>query len=127
MAKPRTTISVRLPLWVTPRNAWRRRIVAAIEQARTERRVYQIEGQVELLIRLYVRETKKAVHDVDNRLKDIMDALQGRLGGSKARRRKWRLIDNDSQVCRVEIVKMPPPKQSHGLGHLVIRRFIPAQ
>lgn len=61
-------------------------------------------------------------HDVDNRLKDILDALQGRMGGPKAARRYQPLIPNDSQIFRVTITKKLPPPQSHGLGHVTIAR-----
>ena len=61
-------------------------------------------------------------HDVDNKLKDIMDALQGRAGGSKKIRRSPPIIPNDKQIYRVTIEKALPPKQSKGLGHLVITR-----
>jgi hypothetical protein len=61
-------------------------------------------------------------HDVDNRLKDIMDALQGRAGGSKKIRRCPPIIPNDNQIYRVTVAKALPPKQSKGWGHLVITR-----
>jgi len=67
--------------------------------------------------------TALSFHDVDNRLKDIMDALQGRAGGSKKIRRWAPIIPNDKQICRVTIEKALPPKQSKGLGHLVIIRL----
>jgi len=60
---------------------------------------------------------------VDNRLKDIMDALQGRLGGPKAVRRKRPVIVNDYQIWRVVIEKGEPPPQSQGFGHLTIRPY----
>jgi hypothetical protein len=60
---------------------------------------------------------------VDNRLKDIMDALQGRLGAPKAVRRKAPIIINDYQIWRVVIEKGEPPPQSRGLGHLTIRPY----
>jgi len=53
-------------------------------------------------------------------LKDIHDALQGRVGGSKALRRLKPIILNDRQVYRVTITKSVPPKQSLGLGHVSI-------
>jgi hypothetical protein len=63
------------------------------------------------------------VHDVDNRLKDCLDALQGCAGGSKKRRSLDPIIPNDRQIYRVVIEKSLPPKQAKGLGHLTIRRF----
>jgi hypothetical protein len=63
-------------------------------------------------------------HDVDNRLKDIMDALQGRAGGSKKLRAYSPIIPNDKQIFRVIIEKSLPPPQSKGLGHLIITKYI---
>ena len=62
------------------------------------------------------------MHDVDNRLKDIMDALQGRAGGKKGSGSLVPIIPNDRQVFKVTIEKMPPPKQSLGLGHLTVKK-----
>lgn len=84
---------------------------------------YAESDKLEIRVRLYIEGTALAKHDVDNRLKDIMDALQGRAGGSKAKRRLVAIIPNDRQLYRVIMEKGAPPKQSHGYGHLTIRRF----
>jgi len=60
--------------------------------------------------------------DADNRLKDIMDALQCRAGGSKKRRILSPIIPNDKQIYRVTVEKALLPKQSKGMGHLVITK-----
>ncbi len=52
-----------------------------------------------------------------------MDALQGRAGGSKSKRHLAPVIPDDHQVFRVTIEKMLPPGQSHGMGHLEIRKY----
>jgi len=85
----------------------------------------QPEDRRRLLITSYLDETGLRFHDVDNRLKDIMDAPQGRAGGLKARRRLPSRIAKDHQVFRVPIEKMLPPGQSRGMGPLVIRRCKP--
>ncbi len=72
---------------------------------------------------LYLKDNALIVHDVDNRLKDIMDALQGRAGGKKGKSKLKPIIPNDNQVFRVTIEKMAPHKQSLGMGHLVVRKF----
>jgi hypothetical protein len=66
---------------------------------------------------------------VDNRLKDILDALQGRFGGSKSARSKTRLFENDRQVCRVVIEKQPIPKNldEDAGGRIMIRGYEPAR
>ena len=74
-------------------------------------------------VRLYMSDVRLRFHDVDNRLKDILDALQGRAGGPKAERRLRALVPNDHQIWRVSIEKSLPPRQSRGMGHLVIRKY----
>lgn len=83
---------------------------------------YHLSDKLALKVRLYMDGTVLSSHDVDNRLKDIMDALQGRVGGSRKNRRWFPIIPNDKQIYRVTIEKALPPKQSNGLGHLVIIR-----
>ena len=123
MEKRAVNLRVRIPPYRHSRNAWRELIHSEVVKAAKVRSVsYQPEDKQELFITLYLNETGLRFHDVDNRLKDIMDALQGRAGGPKAKRR-LRSIPNDHQVFRVSIVKMPSPGQSHGMGHLVIRKY----
>jgi hypothetical protein len=54
-----------------------------------------------------------------------MDALQGRVGGPKSRRQLGPIIPNDHQVFKVTIEKMLPPAQSHGMGHMIIKKYKP--
>ncbi len=85
---------------------------------------YTDREKLEVRVRLYLNEPKLHMSDVDNRLKDVMDALQGQIGGAgKKRRRVKRIIPNDSQIYRVTVEKALPPKQSHDLGHLTIKRY----
>ena len=124
MGKRRLALQVRLPAYRYPRNAWRCAIHTAISQAVTAQQVqYVATDKLELSIILYLSGTALGWHDVDNRLKDIMDALQGRAGGSKKERRLHAVIPNDNQIHKVTIEKQTPPGQSHGLGHLTIRRY----
>jgi len=124
MAKRRLSLRVRIPPYRHPRNVWRESIHAEMAKAAQARGVaYQPEDELELLITLYLDETGLPFHDVDNRLKDIMDALQGRAGGPKSNRHLSPIIPNDHQVFRVSIEKTLPPAQSHGMGHLVVRKY----
>jgi len=84
---------------------------------------YDAGQKLELRITLYLAEPHIRFHDVDNRLKDIMDSLQGRMGGSKKEQLFKRLIPNDRQIYKVTIEKRQPPIQSHGLGHLEIKKY----
>jgi Holliday junction resolvase RusA-like endonuclease len=85
MTKHHKTLRMRIPPYQHPRNKWRRSIITEVEQAAAAQAItYQPEDQLELIVTLYMTTDESAWHDVDNRLKDIMDALQGRAGGSKA-------------------------------------------
>lgn len=124
MPKRPLKLTLRIPPYKGPRNQWRRKLHEIVLEKQTESPVrYAETDKLEIRVRLYIEGAALAMHDVDNRLKDIMDALQGRAGGSKAKRRIVAIIPNDRQIYRVIMEKGPPPKQSHGLGHLTIRRF----
>lgn len=124
MEKRRQSLHVRIPPYRHPRNAWRESIhTEVVSVAESCGIAYQREDKLELVITLYLDETGLRFHDVDNRLKDIMDALQGRTGGPKSKRNLKPIIPNDHQVFRVTIEKMLPPGQSHGMGHLIIRKY----
>ena len=83
---------------------------------------YYPSDRLELKVRLYMEGGALSSQDVDNRLKDIMDALQGRAGGSKKIRQCTPIIPNDKQVYRVTVEKALAPKQSKGFGHVLITR-----
>ncbi len=124
MAKPRLHLRVRIPPYRAPRNAWRRSLNALTGQRQKQAGIwYRESDRLEVHIRLYMDTRSLRSHDVDNRLKDILDALQGRAGGSKRVRLLPAIVPNDRQIYRVSIEKGLAPWQSHGLGHLVIRKF----
>ena len=118
-------LKFRLPPYRAPRNAWREAISREAIRAGGESLGYKIDDRLEIDVRLYMKAPLLQVHDVDNRLKDILDALQGRMGGSKAVHAHPRIIPNDTVIYRVTIEKKAPPRQSRGLGHVVIRRLPP--
>jgi Holliday junction resolvase RusA-like endonuclease len=123
MAKRKFKLSIRIPEYQSPRNLWRQRLHSIIASAATKSDVsYRPSDKLELNVKLYLEGTALSSHDVDNRLKDIMDALQGRAGGSKKIRRWTPIIPNDSQIHRVTVEKALAPKQSKGLGHMLITR-----
>ena len=125
MAKRSLKLKVRLPKYQYPRNAWRRAIhkVVTGRMKRTGIR-YMGSDRLEVYVRLYFDTRKLRLMDVDNRLKDVMDALQGHIGGGRKKRRMANaIIPNDSQIYRVTVDKGLPPGQSHGMGHLIIRKY----
>jgi Holliday junction resolvase RusA-like endonuclease len=127
MAKSRRTISTVLPTYQRDRQQWRRKILAKVlKAARAAGVQYDPNDRLEVVVLLYLSKGKRlAIHDVDNRLKDILDALQGRFGPSKS---ESRLIANDRQICRVLIEKQRIPKLlgNHSAwagGRLLVRPY----
>jgi len=124
MPKRPLKLHVRIPPYRPPRNTWRRLVNAAVLQGLAKTPVqYLPTDRLEVTVRLYLVGGALTANDVDNRLKDILDALQGRAGGSKRIRTLKPVIPNDRQVFRVIVEKGAPPKQSRGLGHVIVRRF----
>lgn len=125
MSKPKLKIRFRIPPYISPRTAWRREIHrVAAEATRAAGVRYRRDDELELDVRIFLPDGALGIHDVDNRLKDIMDALQGHVGGKGKKSRALRpLIPNDHQIFRVVVEKESPPKQSRGLGHIAIRSY----
>jgi hypothetical protein len=127
MPKRPLRLKIRIPEYAAPRNSWRQAIHEAVTRIhRTSGVKYLPDDKLEVHLRLYfTNERATEIHDVDNRLKDCLDALQGRVGGTKtkATRRLPAIVPNDRQIWRVVIQKGRAPKQALGLGHLTIRRL----
>jgi Holliday junction resolvase RusA-like endonuclease len=127
MAKSRRTVTVPIPTYEKNRSRWRRNIWSSALKARAKGGVqYSSKDRLEVVVLLYLRKGKRHdIHDVDNRLKDILDALQGRFRGPQSGRTETRLIENDNQVCRVVMEKQPIPKLfgDDAGGRLLIRPY----
>ncbi len=126
MAKPLIKLRVRIPEYRRPRTTWRQEIHKIVAEALQKGKIrYTDQDRFEIVLRLYLSENKLRLVDVDNRLKDVLDALQGHVGGAGTKHRMLEpLIPNDNQIFRVFAEKCLPPKQSaHGRGHLTIRIY----
>jgi Holliday junction resolvase RusA-like endonuclease len=77
---------------------------------------------LECTLRLALEEPRLRIQDVDNLLKHVFDALQGRLGGSKTRPPQRRLIPNDHQVRKVLVEKVRLPDRKYG-SQLIVRKY----
>ena len=122
MAKPRKRVGFRIPEYFPPRLAWRRLVLEEARKAvKRARVVYSPSERLQVHVRLYFHDPALDLHDLDNRAKDVLDALQGRLGGSKRARPRNPVIPNDRQIWRLIVEKSAPPKQSHNLGHVTVR------
>jgi len=110
MSKRRITFSFRLPPYLSPRNDWRKRIHKLALEAVQTRNITLLESdQLQIDVALYLENSALKFHDVDNRLKDIMDALQGRVGGTK---RKQTLESSQTTARFIELLSKRPLHQN---------------
>ena len=128
MGKARQTIRAVLPTYVKDHPKWRRRILENVRQAAKKDGIrYEADQLFEVEVLLYMTRGKRHdIHDVDNRLKDILDALQGKFRGTSGKKR--RLIKNDNKICKATIEKRPTPKvfknkKENAGGRIVIRPY----
>ena len=123
MAKRRFSITVPLPAYARPRNEWRRRVHAVVLEAQTRRGVgYRESDRLEVRIALRLGERPLAIHDIDERVKDIIDALEGRIAGPRSRRRIAPIIPEADQIRRVILEKSGSRPRRGSLGELAISR-----
>lgn len=124
MAKRRFSISTALPGYARPRNEWRRRVHAAVLDAQTRRGVgYRDADRLEIRITLFLRERPLDLHDIDERVKDVIDALEGRIAGPRSRRRIAPIIPSPDQVQRIVLEKAAARGRRGTLGELSISRY----
>jgi hypothetical protein len=129
MAKRPLKLKIRVPEYAGPRNVWRKAIYRAVAAVQSQGNVaYEANDRLEIVLRLYFTNGRATeVHDVDNRLKDCLDALQGRIGGTKTKAKGALppIVPNDRQIWRAVVEKSLAPKQARGSGHLTVRRLSP--
>jgi hypothetical protein len=124
MPKRRLRLKMSLPPYAPPRNTWRRQIHAAAFEAKMQRNVtYSEDDRLEVHVVLGLTASEALIHDVDNRLKDILDALQGRAGGAKNVQFLERIIPNDRQVYRVSVEKSPRRDAKGPSGRVIVRKL----
>jgi len=90
---------------------------------------YETQDKLEVNVRFYMKESQLNSLDVDNRLKSVLDALQGFVSQGKGWKKKaWpSLIPNDNQIYRAVVEKAPALIPDGNLGHLKIRRLTTAK
>ncbi len=111
MPKVPHTIRTLLPTYQKDRQQWRKQILQNVRKAAVRSGVQYEDGdRLEVEVLLYLKQGKRHdIHDVDNRLQDVLDALQGRFRGY-ASGKELRVIANDNKICRAVIEKRPTPK-----------------
>ena len=123
MAKRRFTITATLAAYAPPRNEWRRRVHAAVLEAQTFRGVgYRESDRLELRVSLFLGGRPLDVHETDERVKDIVDALEGRIAGRRSRRRIAPIVAG-GQILRIILEKDTRVPRGRPLGVLTISRF----
>lgn len=136
MAKQKVKLQVRLPPYPTPKAgsrltartpglAWRRQVYGAIMKAASVQGVKRLEGtEVDAELVIYLDpESQLRFHDIDNLLKHVFDALQGRLAGvGRGQPLNQALLPNDHQIRRVIVEKRPPSKATQS-SRLVVRDY----
>ena len=127
MPKRPMKLKIRIPEYKAPRNKWRHEIHKAVsEEKRIKQTYFKLNDRLEVTLRIYFKDERSAKpHDIDNRLKDCMDALQGRVGGTKTKKTRLRkpIVPNDRMIWRAVVEKAIAPKQADSRGHLTIRRL----
>ncbi len=133
MPKARTKLVVELPAYpdkgsgkgtVKPGMGWRLDVYKRIRKAAREAGVhtYPEDSLVECELRLALSAPRLNVQDVDNLLKHVFDAMQGRLGGPKVKKQPWQLLPNDYQIRRVTVEKVVTPPRKFR-SRLTVSRY----
>jgi len=123
VAKRRFSITLQLPAYARPRNEWRRRVHAAALEALARRGVgYHDADRLELRLSMALDERPLAVDAIDDRVKDVIDALGGRIAGPRSRRRIAPIVADD-QIARIVLEKTARRGRGRALGELAISRY----
>jgi len=123
VAKRRFTITATLPAYAPPRNEWRRRVHAAVLEAQTFRGVgYRESDRLEMRVTLHLGQRTLDVHEIDERVKDIVDALEGRIAGRRSRRHIAPIVSS-GQIQRIILEKDTRIPRGRPLGLLSIARY----
>src|SRR5437773_1021687 len=102
MAKRSLKLSARIPNFMKDAEAWRRAIHAAVVEAQDRGKVrYSDTDKLEVVIRFHLGNPKLTILDLDNRLKDVLDALQGFIGEKGKSGALRPIIPNDNQIYRL--------------------------
>ena len=96
---------------------------AAVLEAQTFRGVgYRESDQLELRVAIFLGQRPLDVHEVDERVKDIVDALEGRIAGRRSRRRIAPIVST-GQLRRLILEKDTRQLRGRPFGILSISRY----
>ena len=125
MSKRPYKLTVRIPNFMTGSKKWRRAMYEAVAKIQREGPVrYEKTDKLEVQIRFHLQGRKLTILDVDNRIKDVLDALQGFMKDKGKVHRLRPIIPNDNQIYRIVAEKRLPPKADRAaLSMVVIRKY----
>jgi hypothetical protein len=96
----------------------------AVLDVQTRRGVgYRESDQLEVRISLPLGDRPLDMHEIDERVKDVIDALEGRIAGPRSRRRIAPIVPSADQIRRIVLEKEPRRTRRRALGELSISRF----
>src|SRR5690348_5252136 len=112
-----------LPAYAPPRNEWQHRVNAAVLEEQTFRGVgYRDIARLDMRVTLYLGARALDVHETDERVKDIVDALEGRIAGRRSRRRIAPIVQG-GQILHIILEKDGRVPRGRPLGLLSIARY----
>lgn len=128
MRKSRQKVVAKIPMYVPDSIMWKQHIYDAVRKAQRLAGVrYSKEAKLDVDVRFYFRGHKLTKLDLDNRLKQVGDALQGFIhdkGGKKGSTKRTPIIPNDNQIYRLTAEKRLPSKRyPDSLSTITIRRY----
>jgi Holliday junction resolvase RusA-like endonuclease len=105
------------------RNKWRVDVNKEVRDVLHAKGLRKLSGKrFEVSLLVHLSDGHMAMMDVDNLLKKVLDALQGRLGGPKAKKHPYlAVIANDALVWKATVEKKRTPKKTSGGGRLVVK------
>ena len=96
---------------------------AAVLEAQTFRGVgYRESDELELRVSIFLGHRALDLHEIDERVKDIVDALEGRIAGRRSRRRIAPIVST-GQFRRVVLEKDTRTLRGRPFGVLTITRY----
>ena len=125
MAKRGLKLTVPIPNFMSDARAWRHAIHAAIVEKQNQGKIrYEPTDKLEVEVRFHLTNPKLTILDLDNRLKDVLDALQGFVGEKGKSGVLRPIIPNDNQIYRLIAEKKLAPKSNReALSTITIRKY----
>ncbi len=122
--KRRLKLTAKIPNYVADSVGWKTAIYNAVADAQRRARVrYADDDKLDVEVCFYLRGHKLTKLDLDNRLKQVGDALQGFINDKGAGGRTP-IIPNDNQIYRLTAEKRLPAKQNlEALSTITIRAY----